>query len=501
MGIRRIGTRNLHLIIVIVAGFAVIGQCLAAAIDFAAVRWLVISVCGAVAFAGVIWLGWQWMKLQREATGIAKLFKKERSFSIKPYSDNAAMNELVEAVSDYLQSNVNYVAELEKQVNDAQVKVQLLRKQKGSSDAIIYSIRDAVIVIDESDRVVIANEIAGELFGFDFKESHLKPFSSLIESKEREFIDFLSNSRSSKQPIRREIEFSCDDKTRIFDCLISPVLDDHKQVSGVVAVLHEITREKEISQMKNDFVDHVSHELKTPLASIAAYSEMLVDGEAADDKARDQFYSVIQSQAQRLERMIEDILNVSRIESGLVKMDKTVFSLSVLIEEQLEMIKGYAGENGINLSRAGSGGELIVFDQVYADKDLIAQVITNLLSNAIKYTQSGGTVTVETEVCNDNSGDVISVKVSDTGVGIPKEQLDHVFDKFYRVKANEHQAKGTGLGLNLVKQIVEKVHGGRIFVESEVGKGSTFGFELPMAKAEVAQASVGHEINRNLAEG
>ena len=143
------------------------------------------------------------------------------------------------------------------------------------------------------------------------------------------------------------------------------------------------------------------------------------------------------------------------------------------------MLKSYADEKNITIVE----NELIVYDQVYADKDMISQVIVNLLSNAIKYTPEGGTVKIETEV-DENSG-LSRVSVTDNGVGIPEDDIDHVFDKFYRVDANKEKAKGTGLGLNLVKQIIEKVHNGRVFVKSKVGIGSTFGFELPLAKREV----------------
>ncbi len=139
------------------------------------------------------------------------------------------------------------------------------------------------------------------------------------------------------------------------------------------------------------------------------------------------------------------------------------------------MIKGFAEEKNIEVI----GQDPIVFDQAYVDHDMMAQVIVNLLSNAVKYTPAGGKVSVKTEV--DDGDNLVRVKVSDTGVGIPVDDINHVFDKFYRVGANKKQAKGTGLGLNLVKQIVEKIHNGRVFVSSEVGKGSTFGFELPLA--------------------
>ncbi|MCJ7776779.1 MAG: HAMP domain-containing histidine kinase, partial [Sedimentisphaerales bacterium] len=186
--------------------------------------------------------------------------------------------------------------------------------------------------------------------------------------------------------------------------------------------------------------------------------------------------------AKRLSRLIEDILNISRIESGLIKVNKEPVSLTILIEEQLQMIKSYAEEKNIEVISP----KPIVFDQVYADKDMISQVIVNLLSNAVKYTRSGGSVTIKAEV--DEIAVIARVTVTDTGVGIPESELPRLFEKFYRVEANKNMAKGTGLGLNLVKQIIEKVHNGRMFVESKVGVGSTFGFELPLAVREVAEA-------------
>jgi two-component system phosphate regulon sensor histidine kinase PhoR len=324
----------------------------------------------------------------------------------------------------------------------------------------------------------MANEPAAKLFGFEAGPARLRPIAERIGRTHGEFVELLRQSRRHRtEATKRELVFTAEDRPRTFETIISCVQEDGKAAS-VVAVLHDVTKEKEISQMKNDFVSHVSHELKTPLASITAYSEMLADGEADDEETRKEFYAVIQSQAQRLNRLIEDILNISRIESGLIKVKKEQASLTILIEEQMQMIRSYAEEKNITVT----SGHPIVYDQVYVDKDMISQVIINLLSNAVKYTPAGGRVTVGTEV--DETARLVRVTVTDTGVGIPEDEIGHLFEKFYRVAANKKQAKGTGLGLNLAKQIVEKVHGGRMFVTSKVGVGSTFGFELPMATVE-----------------
>lgn len=448
-------------------------------------RMPVALVCWVVVAVGVILLGWYWLRLTRAITSIARLVKDgEANAAGKGRGFFASLrmtkiDELCEAFDKHFEDCSVRIAEYEKQIKDLQIQIQLSLRRGKNAEAIIYSIRDAVIVFDEYDRLLMANEAAGRLFKFDFSSSQHRTLSELLAADQSELAGFISHCRTSQgQATRREIELLEDGDRKIFDCIVSCVYDQSRQVCGVVAVLHDITRERQIQQMKNDFVSQVSHELKTPLASITAYSEMLVDGEANDEKTRKEFYSVIQNQAGRLSRLIEDILNTSRIESGLIKVNKEPVSLTMLIEEQLQMIKGCAEEKNIEVIRQ----KPIVFDQVYVDKDIMSQVIINLLSNAVKYTRSGGTVKVSTEV--DEVASLARLIVTDTGVGIPEDEVEHVFDKFYRVGANNKQAKGTGLGLNLVKQMVETVHDGRVFVTSKVGLGSTFGFELPLARRQ-----------------
>ncbi|MEE9370195.1 MAG: ATP-binding protein, partial [Sedimentisphaerales bacterium] len=450
-------------------------------------------VVGAV---GVICLCWYWLRPAGRITSIAKWLRKDKAGAIsrKMGSDlappamtrsgkSAATKALGAAIDERFERYTNHIAELEKQVKDLQIQVRLSQRREKNTEAIIYSIRDAVIVIDEFGKLLMANEAAGRLFEFDFESSQHKPLSELIGPDQSKFADILGRSGQSKgRATRQEIEFLKDGKLKTFDCIVSCIYDQREQVGGTVAVLHDITREKEISRMKNDFVSHVSHELKTPLATITAYSEMLCDNEGDNEETRKEFYSVIRDQAKRLSRLIEDILNISRIESGLIKVSKEPASLTMLIEEQMQMIKSYAEEKNIEVI----GQKPIVFDQVYVDKDMIRQVIVNLLSNAVKYTPCGGSVKIETEV--DEIAGLARVIVTDTGVGIPEDEIERVFDKFYRVDANKNKAEGTGLGLSLVKQIVEKVHNGRVFVTSQVDAGSTFGLELPLATREAAEA-------------
>ncbi len=387
---------------------------------------------------------------------------------------------LYDALGEYLSLRAESRKKSRDRESEVMLRLQLLQRQKKNTEAIIYSIRDSVIVTDASDRIILANAAAEELFGFKLAREQAQPLGDAIGNTD--FVNLIRRSRENRNShVRHELTLDGGGGSKVFDCIVSCVEDENGSACGVVAVLHDITREKEISQMKNDFVSHVSHELKTPLASINAYAEMLVDGEAGDAETMNKFCAIIQSQAQRLNRLIEDILNISRIESGLIKVAKEPCSVAILAQNAVEMIKSYALEKNITVTAPAP----IIHDQILADKDMITQVIINLLSNAVKYTPSGGSVGISVEV--DEIDQQVRVAVTDTGVGIPAEDLPHVFEKFYRVEANKKQAKGTGLGLNLVKQIVETVHGGRVFVTSTPQKGSTFGFTLPLAAERVVQ--------------
>lgn len=391
------------------------------------------------------------------------------------YPRGSIFQQLGTASEKFIDESNQKVKTLQDENSDISLQVLLLQRQKNSVESILDSIRDAVLVTDERDRILLANESSKKIFGFQFEAGSRPPAEEALGS--HELLSMITKSRTSKTAhVRHELRLEDPEKPVTYDAVLSCVEDENGQVLQVVTVLHDITREKEVSQMKNDFVSHVSHELKTPLASINAYAEMLVDGEAEDTETIQQFCGIIQGQAQRLSRLIEDILNISRIESGLVKVSKKPHSLALVVRDAVEMIESYAREKNIAVHSPAS----ILYDQVNIDRDMISQVVINLLSNAVKYTPAEGQIQVDLQL-NEVDGQVV-VNIADTGVGIPAEDVDHVFDKFYRVKANNKYAKGTGLGLNLVKQIVETVHGGSVHVTSTPGKGSTFGFVLPLAK-------------------
>ncbi len=360
-------------------------------------------------------------------------------------------------------------------LKELEIQLKLATAERQHAQAIIYSISDAVLVTDPFDQLVLANDSAAKALHFDLNRAARTPVDKLLSDvKMVELIQQMRQSRGGRRVL--EYKSRSSDGEHTYKLTLSCVEQPGQTNGGVVAVLHDMTREREVAEMKNDFVSNVSHELRTPLASIKAYVEMLIDGEAQDAKTQNEFYEVINNEANRLGRLIDNILNISRIESGLVKINKQAQSLTVLVKEALDVISPQASQKHITLEEKLTP----IFFQITADHDMLYQAILNLLSNAVKYTPEGGSISVQTLV--DESHHKVELRVIDTGVGIPPKDLPFVFDKFYRSEQNNRMAKGTGLGLSLVKQIVEKVHEGKIIVQSQVGQGSCFGFEMDLCQ-------------------
>jgi two-component system phosphate regulon sensor histidine kinase PhoR len=387
---------------------------------------------------------------------------------------------LAAQIRDVYSQNETAIADAQLKAKELEIQLKVATAERQHAEAILYSISDAVLVTDPFDELVLANESAARTFNFDLHKA--KQARSPVDQvlSDAQMVEFIREMRQNRSPSARRIvehTVSAGGLQRTFKLTLSCVDGgDEQSPAGVVAVLHDMTKEKEVARMKNDFVSNVSHELRTPLASIKAYIEMLIDGEAQDEKTQQEFYEVIQNEANRLGRLIDNILNISRIESGLVKIDKQPQSLTVILKDAIEVIAPQAALKNIKLQEKLTP----VFYQTQADHDMLYQTALNLLSNAVKYTPEGGMITVSTSV--DESKKKVITRITDTGVGIPPKDLPFVFDKFYRAEANNRMANGTGLGLSLVKHIIETVHQGRVFVESQVGKGSCFGFELDLCE-------------------
>ena len=385
------------------------------------------------------------------------------------------LTQVTRPLNDFLTAVRAQIEGLRSENRELQIQSRIAAAEKHHTEAIIFSISDAVIVTNRFDELILGNEAAEDLLGFRLSAGMRRNVEQVIGDAElvRMIRETRSHGRSqSRKVVEHVIEHAGAERT--FAVTLSCVVAPTDEVSGVVAVLHDVTREKEIAKMKTDFVSNVSHELKTPLASIKAYVEMLQDGEVEDEATANEFYGIIAKESERLHRLIENILSISRIESGVIKVVKQPMSLTSVAKQVVDVAGVQASGKRIALRQKLAP----VYHQVEADPDMMYQVVMNLVSNAIKYTPPKGQVSIETSV--DEACGMAICSVSDTGAGIPAEDLPHIFDKFYRVKANNKLAKGTGLGLTLVKQLVERVHDGKLTVTSEEGKGSTFTVELPV---------------------
>jgi len=364
---------------------------------------------------------------------------------------------------------------------EEQIRRKLAEAERDHAETIVQSLHDAVIVTDAYNDLKLANGRAAELLGFDREQVVNQPLDSVVHDDRlrRVIRDALAAATPNhRKSIDHAIPVVEGDHAgeRFFDVSLTCLPDTQGgigAVGGVVTILRDITREREISQMKSDFVSKASHELRTPLSSINAYLEMLLDGEAASDQDRQEFYQIMKNEADRLGRMIDNMLNISRIEAGIIKAKIVDMDFVQAAERAIEVIQPQARLKKISVKL--NHGPLMY--SAMADQDMVHQVLLNLLSNAVKYTPEGGRVTVTIE--NDDATGSVMLSVADTGLGIPPDSIDKVFDKFYRIENYKRVASGTGLGLSLVRHIVETVHKGRISVESQLGMGSRFTVLIP----------------------
>jgi two-component system phosphate regulon sensor histidine kinase PhoR len=233
----------------------------------------------------------------------------------------------------------------------------------------------------------------------------------------------------------------------------------------------DIVQLRKLEQVRSQFLGNVSHELRTPIFALQGFLETLLDGAIDDPNVNKDFVEKAYSNAMRLNTLLNDLIDISRIESGEMKMSFRYFNVNDFVDSVLVDLESMAGAKDIRLT---ARYETDVSQQVLGDRDRLVQALSNLIDNAVKYTQRGGTVTVQTRI----EGEHVRIEVADTGIGISPEHLPRIFERFYRVdKERSREAGGTGLGLAIVKHIIE-AHGGKVEVRSEVGKGSVFSFPV-----------------------
>ncbi len=382
------------------------------------------------------------------------------------------------ALSDYVALVRDRMEQLREQGRSLDLQMRAVEAAKRHVETVIHSIRDPVLAVDSQGRLSLANNAAEEMFGFRFAATWGKPIEQMLSDASLAAL-LADGGAVGESGHQRQIEHSIGlpGACRTFKITLSPVTGVAGQSEGLVAVFHDVTREREIAQLKTDFVSAVSHELRTPLSGIRAYVEMLVDDEAHSESQRREFYRIIENETDRLQRLVSNILNISRIEAGALPIRRELLGINGVIRDVVNALALHAREKHLSLDfEAGEG-----LPCLWADRDLMHQAVMNVVSNAIKYTPRGGHVRVVSGL--DAEASRLTITVTDDGIGIRPEDLPRVFDKFYRAEESAGVAKGTGLGLNFVRHIVETVHQGEIRVASEHGRGTTMSLRFPIGSS------------------
>jgi two-component system phosphate regulon sensor histidine kinase PhoR len=367
--------------------------------------------------------------------------------------------------SDELASLAEALNHMASQLED---RLQSLRRQGQEQEAILSSMVEGVLALDNEGRLITLNRAAAQMLGLS---PEARPHLSLQEAVSNPELQwFVTRTLSTSEPIEGEIALKNGDK-RILQGRGTSLRDSQAMVMGTLIVFHDVTQLRRLEQARRDFVANVSHELKTPITSIKGFVETLLAGALREPENAENFLGIIAQQTDRLNAIIDDLLSLSRIEQEAERgqIFLTGGKVKGVLEAALHVCENQAREKDIAL-------ELNCPDDLRArlNAPLLEQALVNLIDNAIKFSGLGSTVHLEAE----RAGPEVVIQVKDQGCGIPPEHLPRIFERFYRVDSGRsRKLGGTGLGLAIVKHIAQ-AHGGRVTVESRLGKGSVFSLHL-----------------------
>jgi two-component system phosphate regulon sensor histidine kinase PhoR len=325
-------------------------------------------------------------------------------------------------------------------------------------DVILKSIPDALIIINPDRSIELANNKARELFGISRLER--RGINEVIDSNDLSLL--IERVTKSRRPESMELTIGLPRERHLFVWL-SPLYYQVGELSGFVVLFHDISDFKKLEMVRKDFVANVSHEIKTPVTSIKGYAETLLDGALHDKDHAEKFLRIIKSHSERLNRLVEDLLTLSRLELGVTKVNKARYNLAEVVDSVAGMMDIQAAEKGLVITKSYDSKDMTAD----IDRDKTEQVLLNLLDNAIKFTEKGEIII---GIGREQKGHYLFVR--DTGIGIPPESISRLGERFYRVDTSRsRELGGTGLGLAIVKHIV-KVQGWEMKIESEKGAGT-----------------------------
>ena len=429
------------------------------------------------------WLGVP-MMIGERLIGMIALDKREPGFYTEAHARLAeafAAQAAVALENARLHAELQaYAGELEKRVTQ---RTTQLRRAQERLQAILDAAGEGIFVTDSRGRIEYLNPAAERMTGYSLEElrGHL-PALLLAEEEERERMKQVGQMLSKGGAWRGEIRMRRKDGT-VFDAalVIAPIPDESGDPSGYVTVVEDVTPFRELDRTKTRFIHNISHEFRTPLATAKLYAELI----RRQPASQREHLVALEGELDHLSTLVEGILEVARLDAGRMALRLRVLSLNDLVLSAMEQYRVLAQEKGLEIeSRLAESSPVVEADPV-----LMKRVLDNLLTNAIRYTLSGGRIVVATGTAQVKGRTWATITVSDTGIGIPEEELPHIFERFFRgEEPRRMQISGTGLGLSIVQELVER-HGGFVTVESEVGEGSTFTVWLPMARPEDAASA------------
>lgn len=381
----------------------------------------------------------------------------------------------------------NEVQELFDSFNDMSTRLHIYEEQNieqltlehNKLEAVLMSIANGVVVCDNNDNVVLVNNHAQTLLEVTEEQILNKSIQNYIDTEGN--YCFKEKIEEFKASENKFVYFNITVDKRIIKAIISPMYTRSKDYVGYIIVLIDVTKETEMDIMRSQFISNVSHELRTPVTVLRSYIDTLYTmGDEFDYETQKEFIGTLNNEIIRLNSMVNDILDFSRLDSD-VELEKTYNNIVRLVEDCVNQITILAEEKQVTIEISKECDD----QEFLFNYNSIERALRNYLSNAIKYSPEDTKIRVRLYKPSENE---IAVTVQDEGCGISPEHQKKVFDRFFRVENNTHTIKGTGLGLHLVKTTIEKHHQGKVFVESQLGNGSTFGFILPLTIEEIVSA-------------
>lgn len=365
------------------------------------------------------------------------------------------------------EENVDETGELSQSINILARNLQQMTKsyevQQERLETLIENMGSGLILIDERGYITLVNRSCKEMLQFQLSDWLNKLYYEAIHYDE--VVSIIEEIFMTEQNTRKQLVLSIGIERRHFDVYSAPILSTGQLLKGIVLVFHDITELKKLEQMRKDFVANVSHELKTPITSIKGFAETLLDGAMEQKELREQFLTIILEESERMQSLILELLDLSKIEQEYFQLNWEKVSLEELLLDVLLILKQKASEKNIELTQIVSGQTII-----FADPFRVKQIMLNIIANAIHYTKQDGQI----EVALVENEETVEFIVKDTGIGMDEVEISRIFERFYRIdKARSRNSGGTGLGLAIVKHLVE-AHDGTIAVQSKKGQGSIF---------------------------